>query len=49
MESPKIVVYSQPGCAPCNAAKDYLTRKGVPFEVKDVSADPAAARELTET
>jgi glutaredoxin-like YruB-family protein len=42
----KVVVYSQPGCPPCDWAKTYLTERGVPFTVRDVSSDFSAQREL---
>ncbi|GGH14639.1 glutaredoxin family protein [Silvibacterium dinghuense] len=42
----RVVLYSQPGCPPCFAAKQFLKSRGVPFEYKDVQADPEALREL---
>ena len=42
----RVILYSQPGCPPCYAAKKYLAARNVPFEYKDVQADPAALREL---
>jgi glutaredoxin-like YruB-family protein len=42
----KVTLYSQPGCPPCFAAKAYLQSRNVPFEYKDVQADPAALQEL---
>lgn len=42
----RVVLYSQPGCPPCYAAKQFLTTRKIPFEYKDVQADPAALREL---
>lgn len=41
-----VVLYSQPGCPPCFAAKQFLKSRGVAFEYKDVQADPEAMREL---
>ena len=49
MGAKSVVVYSQASCPPCHALKEWLTNRGVPFTDKDVSADPQAARELTET
>lgn len=40
------MLYSQPGCPPCVAAKRFLTARNIPFEYKDIQADPAALREL---
>ena len=42
----RVVLYSQPGCAPCFAARSFLKSRGVAFEYKDVQADPQAFREL---
>jgi len=48
MSSKRVVLYSQPGCPPCFAAKRYLQSKGISFEYKDIQADPQAMRELME-
>ncbi len=42
----KVTLYSQSGCAPCFAARMFLQSRNVPFEYKDVQADPQAFREL---
>jgi len=42
----RVLLYSQPGCPPCSAAKLFLQVREVPFEYKDVQADPVALREL---
>lgn len=42
----RVVLYSQPGCPPCYAAKQFLTARNVPFEYRDVKADSSALREL---
>lgn len=44
----RVILYSQPGCPPCSAAKQFLTARDIPFEYKDVQADPAALRELVQ-
>ena len=44
--APRVVLYSQPGCAPCFAARSFLTSRKIAFEYKDVQADPQAFREL---
>jgi glutaredoxin 3 len=41
-----VTVYSTPTCPWCDRAKDFLTKQNVPFEVKDVSRDQAAAMEM---
>jgi glutaredoxin len=45
-EPVRVILYSQPGCAPCFAAKAFLQSRAVPFVYKDVQADPQAFREL---
>jgi glutaredoxin-like YruB-family protein len=42
----RVILYSQPGCPPCFAAKAFLQSHNVPFEYKDVQADPVALDEL---
>ena len=42
----RVVLYSQPGCAPCFAARTFLKSRKVPFTYRDVQADPQAFREL---
>ena len=42
----RVLLYSQPGCPPCYAAKQFLQARQVAFEYKDVQADPTALREL---
>jgi glutaredoxin-like YruB-family protein len=46
MSQKRVILYSQPGCPPCYAAKHFLTSREIPFEYKDVTADPSALREL---
>jgi glutaredoxin-like YruB-family protein len=46
MSDKRVVLYSQPSCPPCFAAKRYLAAKGIAYEYKDVQADPEAMREL---
>lgn len=41
-----VVVYSMEGCPPCAMVKQFLTRMGVAFQVKDVRQDPQALQEL---
>lgn len=42
----RVILYSQPGCPPCYAAKQFLAARNVPFEYKDVTTDHGALREL---
>jgi glutaredoxin-like YruB-family protein len=46
MPEKKVVIFTQPGCPPCKTAKAYLTEKGIAFEDRDVSSDPAAVQDL---
>lgn len=43
----RVVLYTQPGCAPCDQVRTFLAQRGVAFEVRDVAADPQALEELT--
>jgi glutaredoxin len=42
-EQRKLVVYSSPLCAPCEALKRLLASEGLVFEVRDVMVDETAA------
>jgi glutaredoxin-like YruB-family protein len=42
----KIMVYSQPTCPACNELKEYLKKKGVDFEDRDVTTDRQALDEM---
>ncbi len=42
-ENRKITVYSTPFCAPCDALKNYLTEREIPFSVRDPMMDESAA------
>ena len=46
MAQKRVVLYSQPGCPPCYAAKSFLTARKIEFEYKNVQGDPQALREL---
>jgi glutaredoxin-like protein NrdH len=37
-----VTVYTLPACVQCESTKKYLKNKDVPFEVVDLSEDPAA-------
>lgn len=43
---PRVVIFTTPTCAFCNAAKAYFRQKGIRFTEVDVSRDPAAARDM---
>ena len=45
---PKVVIFIQPDCPPCHVVKLFLEEKGVAFEARDITVDPAAVLELTE-
>jgi len=40
--------YTEPGCAACMDAKNFLISRGIPFEERDVHANPDYLRILTE-
>jgi len=46
MTDKKVVVYSTPTCPYCKRAKDYLSRKGIPFVDHNVAQDRDAAKEM---
>lgn len=46
MAQKRVILYSQPDCPPCFAARRFLAAHNVQFEYKDVQADPQALREL---
>ena len=39
----EIIVYTTPLCAPCESLKRILSTEGIPFIVKDLMVDEAAA------
>lgn len=39
----EVIVYTTPLCAPCEMLKRILATEGVPFTVKDLMLDEAAA------
>jgi len=42
----ELIVYKTAWCGVCKKLEDYLRRKGVRYEAKDIEKDPAAAAEL---
>ncbi len=45
----KVFLFTQPGCPICEVMKIFLEAKGIAFEERDMSSDPAARVELLET
>jgi glutaredoxin-like YruB-family protein len=43
----KIVLYTQPDCAPCQWLREFLEERGVAFEERNITMDATAMRELT--
>jgi len=39
----KVFIYSTPTCPYCKRAKDYLSRKGIPFVDRNVAVDRDSA------
>ena len=46
MTDKKVVIYSTPTSPYCKRAKDYLSRKGIPFVDRNVAVDRDAAKEM---
>lgn len=44
--APSVVLYTQPHCSACRSVERYLVGRGVPFEVRDVFADPVALEDI---
>lgn len=44
----RVVLHMRPGCHVCARVKAFLTDNGVPFQTRDVDADPLTPRELWE-
>jgi glutaredoxin len=40
--------YTEPGCAACMDAKEFLISRGIPFEERDIRTNPDYLRILTE-
>jgi glutaredoxin len=45
----KIFLFTQPGCLNCEVMRIFLEAKGIDFEERDMSLDPAVRVELLET
>lgn len=41
-----VTIYTSSTCAYCTMAKEFLNEKGVSYEEKNISNDPAARKEL---
>ena len=46
MATPHVLIYTRDYCGYCSAAKALLTRKGVAFEERNASTDPAFRAEM---
>ncbi len=46
MADKKVVIYSTPTCPYCKRAKDYLSRKGIPYVDYNVAQDRDKAKEM---
>ncbi|AEV52120.1 hypothetical protein [Rhodococcus phage RGL3] len=47
-ETPKVVLFTSPGCQPCRLTKKTLAEVGIPFIERDLSTDPDAFEYVTE-
>ncbi len=45
---PRVVIYGASWCKPCHQAADYFQRIGVPYVLKDIEKEPAAASEMAQ-
>lgn len=45
-QTPKIIIYRTSWCAFCHTEMQWMDRLGIPYESKDIEADPAANAEL---
>jgi glutaredoxin len=45
---PAVILYTQPGCTDCVLAEAFLNRHRLPYDRRDVTADPEARRVLIE-
>ncbi len=48
MSEPKVILYSQPGCPPCGAEKEFLDSQGVEYEERNIREDPEYVQQLQE-
>ena len=46
MADKQVVIYSTPTCPYCKRAKDYLSRKRIPFVDRNVAVDRDAAKDM---
>lgn len=46
MQEREVIVYTTPTCPWCQAVKNYLAERGIPFQEVDVSTDMEAALEM---
>ena len=46
--TPKVTIYRTSWCAFCHTEMQWMDRLGIPYEAKDIEADPAAHDELME-
>ena len=46
MADKNVIIYSTPTCPYCKRAKDYLSRKGIPYTDINVAKDRNAAKEM---
>ena len=44
----KVVIYTTPTCPYCHRAKEYLSRKGIPYVEYNVAQDRDKAKEMIE-
>jgi len=47
--TPKLVLFTQPGCFSCELMRIYLEARELTFEERDITKDPEARRAMIET
>ena len=43
-----VILYTQPDCPYCDAARRYLDGRGDPYQERDITTDPEAEQEVVE-
>jgi len=48
MSQPQVVLYTQPGCPPCGAEREFLEQNNVEFDERNIRENPEYLQELQE-
>ncbi len=44
----RVLLYTAPRCSDCDKLKSYMDRHAIPYELRDIKANPDFAAELSE-